>query len=1015
MSAPVPVRSKVAVTAIRGLIVGTTCSLALITEDRRRRISNAQHAIQNGDRIRSAKNYRAGGAELAIALEEDAVLFDPIQVKWTEAQLRGLGRTRERHDVEEHLLRQPLAKDFETQQAESVEPRKTEDVEIKQEQETRQHTAFARARRKRPISMIQPKTIVDPGIDMTVAKELLKDVSKAPEPSTTTTTSSLAFPEIDGITTLVEECARTRDLHQLDHAVMVVSQALTLKAGRGGLAETLLNTCALLVRTCQEMGKFNAAADILRAVVQCGQLKESDYYDFRPLELLDGLILSELSGNGSDGRVDARRLGLAAEIYLARFRDEPIVRTEQGFTVGKRLLELSFTAKKMDNFGQIEQLYWRCLLHRQNDFEFTQWFITQLHGKGEFKAAVRYFLLAYSKMAPSQASIVETGDVVVASVTAAKSTKAGKVLQKLAKLCSPSSQLKSVWVAELLQCDWERGQSFDKTVDLFSSIRDSSLQNVVPLADVYRVMMEISLKAGRQQMLDSYVQVAIETFPEFAFDARVIGILALAKAQLGDWRGVEQDFLSLQTQVTNKDDIGPAFLPVLEVYAQSHTIHETESFLRHYVDHVGVPICTQIAAFMAKQYAAVRDSESLTSWLGDCARAGVPVDAAFSNAVLAACRTYKMPFKELRSLFQKIKSSGGGFTDGSTERIMLEAALVQSKRQREPAAFRIKSAKVKTHKAQCLQGKCYSEQDVLLSMKERLAVPRPLQALKIYRRALDNGLDLPDEAHRLAVKATLAQGGGNTDAAYAILATAQSRGRDVSTWAMPILTEQLSHIHPDMYKEEIRVAIQKILDALVQNRIRITEAMLNQTAYACLQAKYARLAIKYATMAAETYGKPLNGPRGKSPELCYNMYNFSVLVQAFAHIEDVEMLRYTIDQAKTRLYWTESLCRKALKLARQALNYKHSTPIVEEAKEIIAQALEETKAKRQDLAEERTELKSTLFDILQKAATEANSRSKGMDTETQSSAVSYVQEHVEGPASGDEFERRTTEAAAASG
>lgn len=828
---------------------------------------------------------------------------------------------------------------------------------------------------------------------MTLAKEFSRDTSKVPEPSTKP--SSLAFPGMGEITTLVEECARTRNPRQVDNVVMLVLQSLTLEVGRDGLPETLLNTSALLVRTCQELGKFDAGANILRTVLQCGQLKERDYYEFRPLQLLEGLILSDLSEAGSNGRVDSQRIKLAADIYLARFIDDPVVRTDHGFTVGKSLLELSFGTKRMDNIEQVEQLYWRCLLHRQNDFEFAQWFITQLHDKGELKAAVRYFLLAYSKMNPSQASIMETGDVVVASATTARSSKAGKVLQKLAKLCTPNVQMKGAWVTELFKCDWERAQNFDKTVDLFNALRDPSLQNVVPLADVYRVMMEISLKAGRRQMLDSYVQVAIETFPEFALDARVIGILALAKAQLGDWAGVEQDLWNVKTQVKNKKDLGPAFLPILEIYSQTHTVRETDDYLRHYISHVGIPICTQIATFMAQQYAAVRDSESLTSWLEECARAGVPVDAAFTNAVLAACRTYKMPFKELRSVFQGIKSSGEGFADSSTERIMVEAAFVPSKRRREPPSFRIKSAKVKTHKSRCLQGKCYSEQDVVLSMKERLAVPRPMQALKIYRRALQNGLDLPDEAHRLAVQATLAQGGGKTDAAYAILANAQSRGQDVSNWATPILLEQLSHLHEDMHKDEIRLAVQTIVDDLARNRIRISESMLNQTAYACLQAKYARLALKYATMAAETYSHTLHGTRGTSPELCYNMYNFSVLVQGFAHIEDVVMLRYTIDLARTRLYWTESLCRKALKLARQALNYKNDTPEVEEAKEILAQALEETKAKRQDLAEERTELKSTLFDILQKAAVEANSRKEGIDNQVQGSMSSHIEAHVE--------------------
>ena len=75
MSSPLPVPSKAALTALRGLVVGTSCTLALIAEDRRRRIRNALTAIENGERIRQAKNYNTGGAALAVALEEESLFI----------------------------------------------------------------------------------------------------------------------------------------------------------------------------------------------------------------------------------------------------------------------------------------------------------------------------------------------------------------------------------------------------------------------------------------------------------------------------------------------------------------------------------------------------------------------------------------------------------------------------------------------------------------------------------------------------------------------------------------------------------------------------------------------------------------------------------------------------------------------------------------------------------------------------------------------------------------------------
>jgi hypothetical protein len=972
----------VAVTAIRGLIVGTTCSLALLTEDRRRRISNAQNVIQNGDRIRSAKNYRSGGAELALAIEEDAVLFDPypVRVRWTEAQLQGLGRTRAKEEGwGERTQRELAGGPRQVQQPESVEHTRGQEVETNNEQVVRKPKAFGRARtwREKPKSMIQPLPILDPTTDM--ARSTLNDRSRTSTSSATTllATTSLAFPEMEEITALVEQCAATRDVRQVDHVILLVLQALGPEVGRGGeLGEPLVKAAALLVRTCQEMGRFDAAANILNEVLRCGQLKENDYYDFRPLDLLEHGLLPELDGNCPNGRVDARKLALATDLYLPQFVNDPQTRTDRGFAIGRRLLELSFAAgwkEKMDS------IYWRCLVHRQDDFEFTQWFITQLHRNGDYKRAIKFFLLTYPKMSPSQASIRETGNVVVASVAAARGMKARHGLQTLAQLCSSSHPMASEWVTKLLECDWERRRDFDKTMELYNHLGDRGgrgLQGVVTCPrDVYRVMVDIASRAGRPDMTELILKQAAVDIPTLATDAHVVGTRALIKARSGDWAAVERDFQSIKDQDNSPDDIAQAFSPILKVYAQTHTITQTDEFLRHYVSHVGVPICKRTATFMAKEYGAVRDGESLVAWLEYCVEAGFTIDAAFTNSILSNCRTnWKLPFRDLRRLYERIRELGGGYTDRNTERIMFDAAVAQSKR--EPVDFRVRRLKVKIPQSLALAGRCYSGQEVLLSMKERLAVGRPQQALLIYRRARNKGLDLAAEAHRLAIKVNLALDGGNIEGAYAVLADAQKQGQDTRNWAIPILSAQLAQVSGSLTNEQKYLAIREILDGLEERKIRVSDAMLNMAAHTCLTIKHTMGAIKLATMAAETHHNPTatTTTPAKADNLCYNMYNFSVLVQAFARTVDVGMLRFVVARARTNLYWTEMFCRTALKHAKKTLDQKNDTPRVEEAREIISQALEETKVKRKELADDRVELQRDMFGILQKAAMEARGR-----------------------------------------
>src|SRR6266699_541061 len=104
---PVPAPSKAAIRALRGLVFGTTCTLALVTEDRRLRINAARSAVRNADKLKSAKRYHAGGTALAVALEgevfaqpavvdskrlDGAAVWKPQRARLTEKSPQTSGR-----------------------------------------------------------------------------------------------------------------------------------------------------------------------------------------------------------------------------------------------------------------------------------------------------------------------------------------------------------------------------------------------------------------------------------------------------------------------------------------------------------------------------------------------------------------------------------------------------------------------------------------------------------------------------------------------------------------------------------------------------------------------------------------------------------------------------------------------------------------------------------------------------------------------------------------------------------
>lgn len=965
MSTPLPVPSKVAVTAIRGLIVGTTCSLALITEDRRRRIKNAHSAIRNAERIRSVKNYHAGGASLALAIEEDAALYDPTIVPRTSSLERwNIGRARSM-PTERDLAPRDRSELSETQPGTpGTRGRRGGSYVGLDGGETVAGSGPAshkpaRARIKGPRPSNQRPLLAER--HNTSVRYAAEERLKA---STVLSRSPFAFPKTEEIRTMIEQAASSKDLQLLERSHRLALQALTAQAKGVALDDAMIDTCALLCRTCQAMDDFDGAREVLRVVRECGPLSEMAYYSFEPLGLLDE-ILRRLEVYAEEGRVHRSSLTHAVDLYCHRFTDEPQIRREHAFTVGKRLMEMSFAASSL---GQIQSLYWRCTLHRPDDIGFTEWYITQLHEKGEHKLAIKFFCLTYGKMSPTYGSIEEAGTAVVESVVKARGYKASKVLQTLDQICSGewnAGELHSTWVMKLLDAHWTWKHDIDETAALFASLKDRGLQNVVRHPDgIWRVMMEIAYKAGRPELADAYLKEATAEKDIFGSDYLTVMLMATLKAKAGDWDGVYRDIEGLKVfdDQYMGERVSRRLVPILKLYAESHTIAETDALVRRFVTEVHVPICSHMVTFMANEYGSVRDIESLLAWLEYCAEQGFKVDAAFSNAILSSCRhSWKFSYKDLRNLYLKLRAQGADFTDEYTERMMADAALSQASPKKEWRGHLrnlMGSSRIQTAKSVVMAGKACSAQDIVLRMKEEIVLRRQQNAIKIYRQAVRHGFELPVQALHIAVKAALLTETGGMETALELIKKAEQRGVDTSSCTVRIIKAQLDTIDPSMENELKYKAILRVLDEAKKSGVELSDVVLNQAAHLCLKASNARAAIRLALMAAKAHGD------GSQP--CYNAFNFAVLLQAHSWKRDLKMLEHVISRAKSQLYWTDMLCLKALKHAERTARGARFPSA--EVVAMLGDAVKHCVRARNELRDEGLQLQSGALEIMRAAA-----------------------------------------------
>ncbi|OIW31977.1 hypothetical protein CONLIGDRAFT_248224 [Coniochaeta ligniaria NRRL 30616] len=991
MSTPLPVPSKVAVTAIRGLIVGTTCSLALITEDRRRRIKNAHNAIQNAERIRSAKNYHAGGAALALAIEEDAALFDPTNVPRSLPVDRwDLGRARSRA-VDQKSPSTKRSEPDKPQPGTSDVSRRRADRPVGVDGED----TSKRSTTKTP-SRVRLKGHILPQPNRLLTERRTSSVRDAAEEklrtSATSTRSPFAFPTIQEIRTMIDHAASSKDPQVLQQSLSFVIQALSAQVKGVPLEDSMIDACALLCRTCQKMENYDGARDLLSLVRECGPLSETAYYSFEPLKLLDQII-RKLKFHADRDRLHRESLSRAVDLYCYRLPSDPQVRTDHGFGIGKKLMEMCFAASSL---ARIEALYWRCNVHRPGDLKFTQWFILQLHEKGEHKTAIKFFCLAFGKQSPTGGRVDQVGDAVVKSVVTAQGYKASAVLRTLDQICSDkrnAAELHSSWVVQLLEAHWVWKHDMDETAALFASLKDRGVSNLVQHPEaVWRVMVEIAYRAGRPELAKSYLDEAMAVHDILPGDHLTALLFAKLKAEAGDWDGVYQDIKGLKVY-TNEymgDRVSRGLVPILKLFAESHTVAETDALVRRYVTELHVPICSHMVTFMANEYAAIRDGESLLAWLEYCAGQGFKVDAAFSNAILSTCRhSWKFPYKDLRNLYLKLRAQGDDYTDEYTERMMADAALSQASPKMEWKGHLknlMGSSRIPTAKSVVMAGRSYSVQDIILQMKEEIVLRRPQNAVRIYRQAVRQGVELPVQALHLAIKATLAKDGEGIKAALELIRKAEERGVDTSSCNVRIIKAQLDMIDPTMENELKVKAILKVLDDATANGVELSDVVLNQAAHLCLKASNPRLAIKFALMAAKAHG---NG----SP-LCYNSFNFAVVLHASAWKRDLKMLESVISTAKSQLYWTDLLCMKTLKMAeRTARGARSPSP---EVISILGDALKHCIKARDELRDSGLQLQSGALEIM-RAAAEAQKNGNAFEDVLQSKRQDAQEEKASAP------------------
>ncbi|KAK4450143.1 hypothetical protein QBC34DRAFT_403893 [Podospora aff. communis PSN243] len=971
-SSPLPVPRKVALTAVRGLLVGTSCTLALVAEDRRRKINNAIRVIENGEKIKSARNYHSSseaGTGSIRGREDGAGLdvFETVLLRYgaspgTEVRKERKSRNRPLEAGTEQSIFGPARRETPNEafgtgvSTDSAAPTSSEGTRIPSELPESSYGIQREANRSDESRL---RSSVEPGDTSKIgrgeasleqvllegARNLLRghdrvirsspwDTNESGWTSHVRTThfpaSSVAEaghvwstpnPEI-----LKSVAARTSAevaamvwaaCRSPDPSPAVVSEAVQafISVCEGPRVpedlEQWIQASALLCRTCQDLSLVKEAEKVYRLVQRKVTLSSEDRLAHNPFSLIVSLI--GLAGHSSDRDTKGAYLDTAVGIYTASLSSKPTAGNTEASGAGVALIEALF---QINYVRAARKAFARCVEYTGKDqrHKLANWFMGELLDRSECKTAIDLFLARHRQFQFE----IDTLDRMVQSVQQGHGYRADEVLKCLVKACSGTRNLHLKWIAKLFQAHWKRFHKFDRIEELFVSHLAPDLDQITKNPErVYRLMVEMALKADDFEKARSYLSAAATRNPEVLTDPFWLGLLATHPAKEDNWQAVRELFEEMVASTEERSEaLATMFVPVLKLYAKTHQLEDIEEFVDLYTNQLNVPLCRYTVTFMMSQYAAAQDPSLILKWLGRCQAAHFK-DGAIGNAILDACRKMKMAFRGIRTIYRKLQAMNPSFVDDHAERMMAEIALSGTSLDGNVGTGRRARGRVlsmrlqNTGKTLASSGRPVAEHDLILAMKDAMVIGGHAKALWIYKRALHNGLRPSVQVLRLAVRAELNMPKSERSSARVqeLLRQADLHGQDiqyVTNQAIAISLKEVSNMkNTKQIRDEVRVAIAHFEGA----GITLSDAVFNWAAHACMKAGHFADAIDYAYRAVDAVGL------GTEP--CYNFHNFRTLLTCFVELLDVGGVWDTIEKGLSRPYSGELQFKVALQQARR--------------------------------------------------------------------------------------------------
>lgn len=806
----------------------------------------------------------------------------------------------------------------------------------------------------------------------------------------------------------VREAVALGDVSSLQDAVSTLRDTVRKSQFVSEERTALVQVAASLCFKCQEAGVMNSAAWALYYLVSLGPLPEADYHAANPQPVVDYALSAaetEINDSKATGRTPNRdlrtnlrsKLGRAMKLLLPEFVEGTLSPAKLGEWV-------PIIAKSMDMAFDLHMVveassaYWR-IQHYNGDKSglITRRFMERLAEQVRPKRIVNTFNLIRHRLAQYDSDTwYAIGDFAADAVEVSPGQDPAKVLKNMAafcpaEACAPGLPLRTTWVTKLLYSHWKRVDDFEQTLTLFREFDElGGLDKTVFVDGPFRVMIQIAVEAERWLDVDELLRKLLVVKPSTSQEARIIGLLALAKAKVGDWNGVWDDFKQMKIRYRMQD----VFAPILHEYIKTHTTKETEDFLKPYIEDLDIRVGPYMVNMIANRYGDIRDIQSFVDWLAYCCNKGFEIDAAFGNAILTNCRRrFNFGHANLQFIYRALRELNPNFVDDVSENDMTSDVL-REHRQARPKFVRRQIALL-GHKRYRL-GSSGDVDKIRLDLKQAFVTRDYRRTVLLYKSAWQRGIKM-DEGHlRYAVKASL-----KTDrrlhTAIRMINDGRAKGMDVSTSITPVFLTQIKQIFKGHVsdKEMLLRQVTTVIFQFEESGLTLAHQALLRTAHLLFQAKHYHGALSFALSALQRKGVSY-------PD---DVPTFQLLIQSYAQKADVQGMKWTIAGAHHEQYFHKKRVYAALKEAQQLLLKQIQTSDVQKALWVVEEGLDRYRFQHVQLDEDRRQLERSTIEIMKRAALEAGE--EPMDVEVVRRRESMLRELEQKARKEDEDASRT--------